>query len=50
MEERDKKIKEAEAEFESKTLEQSQKAEKEKAAVEDVRKKALETLAETKRR
>ena len=50
MEERDKKIKEAEAEFEPKTLEQSQKAEKEKAAVEDVRKKALGTLAETKRR
>ena len=50
LEERDKKIKEAEAEFEPKTLEQSQKAEKEKAAVEDVRKKALETLAETKRR
>ena len=48
LEELDEKIKEAEAEFEAKTLQQSQKAEKEKAAIEDVRKKALETLAETK--
>ena len=50
LEELDEKIKEAEAEFEAKTLEQSQKAEKEKVAIEDVRKKALETLAETKKR
>ena len=48
LEELDEKIKEAEAEFKAKTLEQSQKAEKEKAAIEDVRKKALETLAEMK--
>ena len=44
-----KKSKEAEAEFKAKTLEQSRKAEKEKVAIEDVRKKALETLAETKK-
>ena len=50
LEELDEKIKEAEAEFETKTLEQSQKGEKEKVVVEDVRKKALETLAETKKR
>ena len=49
LEELDHKIKEAEAGFEAKTLEQSQKAEKEKVAIEDVRKKALETLAETKK-
>ena len=48
LEELDEKIKEAEAEFKAKTLEQSQKAEKEKAVIEDVRKKALETLAEMK--
>ena len=45
LEELDEKIKEAEAEFGAKTLEQLQKGEKEKVAVEDVRKKALETLA-----
>ena len=50
MEELDEKIKEAEAEFEGKTLEESQKGEKEKVAVEDLTKKALETLAETKKR
>ena len=50
LEELDEKIKEAEAEFEAKTFEQSQKAEKEKVAIKDVRKKALETLAETKKR
>ena len=50
MEELDEKIKEAEAEFEAKTFEQSQKAEKERVVIEDVRKKALETLAETKKR
>ena len=50
LEELDKKIKEAEAEFEAKTPEQSQKAEKEKVTIEDVSKKALETLAETKKR
>ena len=50
MEELDEKIKEAEAEFEGKTLEESQKGEKEKVAVEHLRKKALETLAETKKR
>ena len=44
----EEQIKEPEAEFKAKTLEPSQKAEKEKAAIEDVRKKALETLAETK--
>ena len=49
MEELDEKIKEAEAEFEAKTLEQLQKAEKEKVAIEDVRKMTLETLAETKK-
>ena len=43
-----KKIKDAEAGFDAKTLEQSQKAENEKAAIEDILKKALETLAETK--
>ena len=36
LEELDEKIKEAEAEFEVKTLEQSQKAKKEKFAIEDV--------------
>ena len=46
----DEKIKKAEADFEAKTLEQSQKAEKEKVAIEDIRKKVLETLAETKKR
>ena len=50
MEELDEKIKEAEAEFEGKTLEESQKGEKEKVAVEDLTKKALETLAEMKKR
>ena len=50
MQEPDEKIKEAEAEFEAKALEQSQKAEKKKVAIEDVRKMALETLAETKKR
>ena len=50
MEELDEKIKEAEAEFEGKTLEESQKGEKEKVAVEHLTKKALETLAETKKR
>ena len=45
LEELDENIKEAEAEFGAKTLEQLQKGEKEKVAVEDVRKKALETLA-----
>ena len=50
MEELDEKIKEAEAEFEGKTLEESHKGEKEKVAVEDLTKKALETLAETKKR
>ena len=50
MEELDEKIKEAEAEFEGKTLEESQKGEKEKVAVEDLTKRALETLAETKKR
>ena len=50
LENLDEKIQEAEAEFEAKTLEQSQKAEKEKVALEDIRKKALETLAETKKR
>ena len=42
------KIEEAEAEFEAKTLEQSQKAEKGKVTTKYFRKKALETLAETK--
>ena len=50
MEELDEKIKQAEAEFEGKTLAESQKGEKEKVAVEDLTKKALETLAETKKR
>ena len=48
LEELDEKIKEAVTEFEPETLEQSQKAEEEKVAVKDVRKKALETFAETK--
>ena len=50
LEELDEKIKKAEADFEAKTLEQSQKAEKEKVVIEDIRKKVLETLAETKKR
>ena len=50
LEELDEKIKKAEADFEAKTLEQSQKAEKEKVFIEDIRKKVLETLAETKKR
>ena len=50
LKELDKEIKDAQAEFDAKTLEQSQKAEKEKVAIEDVLKKALETLAETKKR
>ena len=49
LEELDEKLKEAEAEFEAKTLQQSHKGEKAKVAVEDVRKKALDTLAETKK-
>ena len=49
LEELDEKIKEAVTEFEPETLEQSQKAEEEKVAVKDVRKKALETFAETKK-
>ena len=44
------KIEEAEAEFEAKTLEQSQKAEKGKVTTKYFRKKALETLAETEKR
>ena len=49
LEELDEKLKEAEAEFEAKTLQQSHKGEKAKVAVEDVRKKALDTLAEKKK-
>ena len=50
LEELDEKIKEAVTEFETKTLQQSQKAEEEKVAVKGVRKKALETLVETKKK
>ena len=50
MQELHEKIKEAQTEFKAKTLEQSQKAEKEKVTIEDVTKKALEILAETKKR
>ena len=49
MEDFDEKKSGAKAEFEAKTLEQSQKAEKEQVAVEDVRKKALEALVKAKK-